>query len=100
MIAKAIYYKDNKVVKESEVNIVGLPEKTDEKKTIHSLGVGRTFLHNGDLYIKTDQQKDGTTYVVELGKGTMARLSSSLEVIPKLATITVDDGTPLMLRRP
>lgn len=91
MVAKSIYYKGNKVVKEHQVDIVGLPRTdTSKNKTIFDLGVGRNFLYKNDLYIKTNQQRNGSTYVVELGTGTMALLPSNTVVEPKLVTVKVD----------
>lgn len=91
MVAKSIYYKNNKVVKESEVDIVGMPKPDPNKpKPVFDLGPGRSFIYNDKLYMKTNRQTETHVVIVDVFEGAVYTLPKNTVVQPKLVTIKVE----------
>ena len=91
MIAKSIYYKDTKVIKESQVDVVGMPRTKSpvQKIPLFNLGIGRSFIYGDNLYMKTNRQSETHIIITNVFDGSLYQLPKDTWVEPKLATVTV-----------
>lgn len=71
--------------------VLKIEDTHNETKKLNQLKEGEIFRHNGDLYIKTDEQGDGgEVKVVNLRDGILTELGFYLDVHPVSATLTTN----------